>query len=156
DRGERQVAERAAPLPALVTSLGDHALGLRARVETLQRLEPLDACEAVPTLAAPLGIEEVVGERPRVLVGEADRTEPSERIVRQERTGSGLTIEPRSSASTAAAIRRNSTALSDSEPFSSSGSPASPHSRRSGSSGTLPSSGIPSSAARRSPPPEPN
>src|SRR5207253_10148693 len=78
DRGERQVAQRAAPLPALVTSLGDDALGLGAGVETLQRLEPLDPCEAVPTVAAPLGIEEVVGERSRILVGEAERAEPSE------------------------------------------------------------------------------
>jgi hypothetical protein len=63
DLRERQVAERAAPVPALVAALGDLDLGLGVRVEIRQRREPLDARESMTCAAAPLGVEKVVGER---------------------------------------------------------------------------------------------
>jgi hypothetical protein len=43
DRGKRQVAERAAPVPALVATLGDLDLGLSVRVEVGQCRQPVDA-----------------------------------------------------------------------------------------------------------------
>ena len=74
DRGQRQIAERATSFPALVARLGDDALGLGRRIDTVERLEPVDARETVPQLAAPLGVEEVVGKRARVRFREAERT----------------------------------------------------------------------------------
>ena len=65
DRGQRQVAERAVAVPALVAGLGEEPSRPRVRVEVGQRLEPLDPREAVAELAAPLGVEEVLGERRR-------------------------------------------------------------------------------------------
>ena len=62
DRGERQVAERAGAVPALVLRLRDDALRARRRVELRPRLEPLDPREPVARLAVRLGGEEVVGE----------------------------------------------------------------------------------------------
>jgi len=76
DRRKRQIPERAAALPALVAGLGDYALGLRGGIEACQRLEPLDTCETVAALAAPLGIQKVVGKRARVLFRETERTDP--------------------------------------------------------------------------------
>jgi len=43
DRRERQVAERAASVPALVAALGEDDLGSRRRVEVRQCREPVDA-----------------------------------------------------------------------------------------------------------------
>ena len=76
NRGKRQIPERAAALPTLVARLGDHALRLRGRIEARQRLEPVDTCETVPALAAPLGVQKVVGKRARVLFRETERTDP--------------------------------------------------------------------------------
>src|SRR5262249_35518151 len=156
DRGERQVAEGATTVPALEARLVEHPLRPGVRIDAVERLEPRDPGEAVTLFAAVLGVEEVVGERLRVALAEAERAEAVDRIVRQERTGSDLTIEPPSSATTSAAIARSASADDDSGAATSSGSPASPHSRRSGSSGTRPSSGTPSSSASLSPPPSPN
>lgn len=61
----------------------------------------------MPALAATLGVEEVVGEGARVFVGEAERAQPAEGILRQERTVSGLTIVPRSCETMSSAIARN-------------------------------------------------
>ena len=66
DRGQRQVAERAASLPALVARLGHDTLRARSRVEVGQAREPVDAREAVAGLAARLGVHEVVGQGLRV------------------------------------------------------------------------------------------
>src|SRR5881398_2047427 len=52
--GYLTLAERTPPLPALVTGLGDHTLGLRIRIEPFERLQPVHAREPVPALAAPL------------------------------------------------------------------------------------------------------
>jgi hypothetical protein len=134
DRGERQIAERAASFPALETRLRDDTFRLGFRVQAVERLQPVDAGKTVAALAAAFGVEEMVGERPRVLVGEAERAQPTERILGQDRTGSGLTIVPRSSASTASAMRSSSSAVADSGAVTISGAPASPHSRNSGSS----------------------
>jgi mannose-6-phosphate isomerase-like protein (cupin superfamily) len=76
DRRERQIPECPATLPALVTGLGGDAFGLGGRIEARQRLEPVDPGQTVPTLAAPLGVEKVVGKRVGVLCGEAQRTDP--------------------------------------------------------------------------------
>ena len=66
DRRERQVAERAASVPALVAALGDLNLGPGGRIEIRQRREPVDPRQPVPGPAPPLGVEEVIGERLRV------------------------------------------------------------------------------------------
>ena len=75
DCGEGQIAERASSFPALVASLRDHALGLGDRIEPIERLEPVDARQAVAALAPAFGIEEVLGQRSRVLLGEAERAD---------------------------------------------------------------------------------
>jgi hypothetical protein len=72
DRGQRQVTERAAPLPAFVTALCDDTFGLRTRVDVRQSLEPIHAGETVPTLAATLRILEVIRQGPCVVGGEAE------------------------------------------------------------------------------------
>jgi hypothetical protein len=74
DRSERQVAERAAPFPALVARLSDDALRLGRGIEAVERLEPLDPGEPVPALAAALGVQEVIGERARIGGREAECT----------------------------------------------------------------------------------
>jgi hypothetical protein len=136
DRRQRQVAERAAPLPALEARLVVNALGPSVRIDSLERLQPRDPCQPVAFLAAALCVEEVLGERARVPIGEPERAQPLERVVVQERTGSDLTIVPRSSATSCSAIPRSSCATGDSGAATISGSPASPHSRSSGSRGT--------------------
>ena len=81
DRREREVAERAAAVPALEAGAGEDELGPRRWIEALERREPVDAREAVPELPPPLGVEEVVGERPRVGVGEPERGQPTESTI---------------------------------------------------------------------------
>ena len=76
DRGERQVAERAVAVPALVAGLGDQPVGARVRLQVAERLEPVDPAEPVAELAARLGVEEVLGERRRVRLGEAEGGDP--------------------------------------------------------------------------------
>jgi hypothetical protein len=56
-------------------------LGPRRRIEALERREPVDPRQPVPQLPPPLGIEEVVGERSRVGVGESERGQPAEGTV---------------------------------------------------------------------------
>src|SRR4051812_560901 len=156
DRRERQVPDGAASLPSLEAGLVQYALWSCTRVESLERLEPADARQAVAELAPVLRVPEVGEQTPRVVVGETERAKPAEWIVAQETSGSDLTIEPRSRAPMSSAIARSAWALSESGAAATSGSPASPHSRSNGSSGTRPSRGTPSSAARRAPPPGPN
>src|SRR5207237_8619430 len=76
DRSERQVAERAAAIPVLVALLGREPLRPRVGTQVGQRLQPLDPREAVPVLAAPLRIGEVLDERPRVGLAEAEPAPP--------------------------------------------------------------------------------
>jgi hypothetical protein len=73
DRRQRQVAERAATVPALEAGLVEHALRARVGVDAVERLEPRDPGETVALLAAALGVEEVVGERLRIVLAEAER-----------------------------------------------------------------------------------
>jgi hypothetical protein len=61
------------------------------RVEIRQRREPVDPGDAVTGLAPSVGVEEVVGERPRVGLREAERSQAIERLG-QDRTGSGLNV----------------------------------------------------------------
>jgi len=63
DLRERQVAERAAPVPALVAALRDLDLGLGAGIEIGQRRQPVDTRQSMSGPTAPLGVEKVVGER---------------------------------------------------------------------------------------------
>ena len=56
-------------------------LGPRRRIEALERREPVDPRQAVPELPPPLGIEEVIGERSRIGVGESERGQPAESTV---------------------------------------------------------------------------
>src|SRR5206468_12692105 len=81
DRREREVAERAVAVPVLESGERSHLLRLRARVE-LERLEPLDPRIAVTRFAAPLCVVEVVEERLRVALVEAERPQALERLVR--------------------------------------------------------------------------
>ena len=78
DRRERQVAERAAALPALVALVRDDALGTRGRVELGQRGEPVDPRGAVALAAARVGVEEVVGEDAGLALGEPERPQAAE------------------------------------------------------------------------------
>ena len=75
DRGQRQVAERAAALPALVARLGDHAFGLGRRIEPF-RVSSQSTRASRARASRALGVEEVVGERARVLLREAERPDP--------------------------------------------------------------------------------
>src|SRR5204862_4608866 len=79
---EREVAERAPAVPALVALLGDDPLRPRVRPQVGKRLEPLDSRVPVPELAAALGVVEVVEERLRVGLAEAEPAEPPQRLVR--------------------------------------------------------------------------
>ena len=76
DRREREVAECAAALPALVAALRDDTFGRGSRIEAGQSLEPFDTSKPVSALAAPLGVEKVVGKRAGVLFRETERTDP--------------------------------------------------------------------------------
>lgn len=71
DRLEHEVADGAASLPALVPILGDDALGAGGGVEAGQRLEPRDACEAMPGAAGVLGVEDVGAQGARRVLAEA-------------------------------------------------------------------------------------
>ena len=69
---EHEVAERAAPVPALEAFPGLDENGAGGRVE-VERREPVDSREAVPGLAAPLGVREVGDESDRPLAGSKPR-----------------------------------------------------------------------------------
>jgi hypothetical protein len=79
DLREGQVAERAAAVPALVAFRGQQLLRLGGGVDGLG-LQPFDPSEAVSLLAPSLGIEEVVGERLRLPLGEAEGTQPGQGV----------------------------------------------------------------------------
>ena len=91
DRGEREVAERAGAVPALVCLVGVERLGPCVRIDVRKGLEPVDPREPVARLAARLGVEKVVGERGGVGIGEAEGAQPVQRLG-QERTGSALNV----------------------------------------------------------------
>src|SRR5207248_2833953 len=81
---EREVAERARPIPALVPGLGRHAHRTRPRVELVPALEPDDAGDTVAGLAARLRVEEVRGERLHVVGAESEPLEARPRLVRMQ------------------------------------------------------------------------
>jgi hypothetical protein len=66
-------------VPAFVAVLRQQSLGLGGRIDRL-RLQPFDPGEAVSLLAPSLGIEEVVGQRLRVALGEAERAQPGQGV----------------------------------------------------------------------------
>jgi hypothetical protein len=73
DRSERQVAEGAVSVPALVALLGNTTLGPCGRIDIGERFEPVDPPGPVARLAAAVSVGEVVGERRCVGLGEAER-----------------------------------------------------------------------------------
>jgi hypothetical protein len=75
-----EVAEGAASVPALVPLLREQLLRLRDRIDSLC-FQPLDPGETVTSLAASLGIEEVVGERLRLALGEAEGAQPGQGVL---------------------------------------------------------------------------
>jgi hypothetical protein len=72
DGRKRQVTEGSASFPALEARLGQNTLRPCSRIEVRQRCEPFDPGEPVPLLPPPLGIQEVVRERRRVGLREAE------------------------------------------------------------------------------------
>jgi hypothetical protein len=79
DLGEGEIAERAASVPALVPLLREQSLRLGGGIDVLG-LQPFDPREAVSLLAAPLRIEEVIGERLRLTLGEAEGAKPGQGV----------------------------------------------------------------------------
>src|SRR5439155_39843 len=59
----------------------EHPLGPRVRPEVVQGREPLDTREAVTALPARLGVEEVVGERVRIVVAVTQSPQGVEHVV---------------------------------------------------------------------------
>jgi hypothetical protein len=94
DGRERQVAERAAALPALVALVRDDPLRPRGRVQVGERRQPVDAREAVALLATRLGVEEVVGEDTRIALVESERPQAAVDVLGAQlwTSGSGLTM----------------------------------------------------------------
>jgi hypothetical protein len=91
DSRERQVAERAVPVPALEPGLGADPSRLGARIEVGQRRQPVDTRDPVARPAAALGVLEMVREKARIRLGEPELPELLERI-QAETSGSGFTI----------------------------------------------------------------
>jgi hypothetical protein len=81
DLRQGQVAERAASVPALVALPRQQPLGPGGRIDLLS-LQPFDPGETVSLLAPSFGIEEVVGERLRLELGEAERAQPGQGVFR--------------------------------------------------------------------------
>src|SRR5205823_1432117 len=81
DPVEHEVAERPTRMPPLERAFCLDDLRAGGRVD-LERLEPLDPGEAVAELAAPLGLREMGVEPLRVVLREAARPQPLERLVR--------------------------------------------------------------------------
>ena len=81
DRRERQVAERAAARPTLVGIIRQDALGTGARVELGQGGDPVDPRGAVALAAPGVGVGEVVGQDPRLSLGEAERLQPADGVL---------------------------------------------------------------------------
>ena len=87
DARQRQVAEGACPVPALEATFAAEPPRLGAEVERLL-LQPRQTREAVPRLAAPLGLREGVGDDACVGVRETEPHEPGARLVaRHHRAG---------------------------------------------------------------------
>ena len=82
DRGENEVPEGAASLPALEAGLRDRSRRTRPRGETRQAGEPVDPPEPVATPPSPLGVEEVVGQNARFALVEAEAPDPLVRLAR--------------------------------------------------------------------------
>jgi hypothetical protein len=80
DRGERQVPERTAAVPALVAGRRDEPFGARMGIEPLLR-EPLDPSEPVPSLPATLSLHEVLGEDLGLGLGETELPQARERLL---------------------------------------------------------------------------
>src|SRR4029453_3518283 len=119
--------------------------------------QPRRRREPVAGPATPLGVEEMVGERLSVLGREAERTELAGNVG-QERTGKDFTKPTpcsRRVSAIASAPAEIATAAGVSGFAITSGSPASPASRRLGSSGIDPSSGAHRAPPGPSPPPPP-
>jgi hypothetical protein len=72
DLRERQIAECAAAVPAFETFVRNESLRPCRRIDVLL-FKPWDSGEAVPLLAAALCVEEVLGKRLGIALGEAER-----------------------------------------------------------------------------------
>ena len=70
DGCQRQVAEHAGAIPALIAGLGVQAHRPCVRLQVGQRFEPVDPCEPVSELAARLGVEKMSSEGRGVRLGE--------------------------------------------------------------------------------------
>ena len=81
DRGERQVTEGAAALPALEPRLAENALGPGTRIEVLEAREPVDPRHAVSFPSSSLGVEKVIREHVGVLLAETQLPELTEHVV---------------------------------------------------------------------------
>ena len=81
DAAEHEVADGAAPVPALEAGLVRDEVRLGLRVEALERLEPGDARVAVAGLAALLRVVEMSPEDLRVAGREAERRKPGQPLV---------------------------------------------------------------------------
>ena len=88
DRVEDEVAERAAPLPALVPLRRDDTRRPRAGLQAGEGLEPFDPAEAMAFAAGCLGGREVAVEDGGRAVVEAERRQPAARLVRRQAAAS--------------------------------------------------------------------
>jgi hypothetical protein len=75
DASQRDVAERSATLPALEAGLGDRPFRPSGGVELRQGREPADTGDAMSSLAARVGVQEMVGENGGVRVVEPERSQ---------------------------------------------------------------------------------
>jgi hypothetical protein len=75
DARERHVSDRAVAVPMLVSGFGRDPARLGASVEIGQSPQPLNPRDPVAETAAAIRILEVVGDRPRVGLREADLAE---------------------------------------------------------------------------------
>jgi hypothetical protein len=91
DPRKGQIAERPVAVPALEPGLGDDPPWLGVRVQIGQGRQPSDSGDAVAGPPAAIGVFEVLRERPRVGLGEAETTNLVERA-QAETSGSGLTM----------------------------------------------------------------
>ena len=80
DRRQRQVTERASPLPEIETGRRGGFPGTRPRIEVGKGLQPVDARNTVAGLAALLRIEKVVGQDAGVSGRETEAFEPLQHL----------------------------------------------------------------------------
>jgi len=76
DARQRDVTERAAPVPTLEADLGEYALRARRRIQIRKRREPLDPGDAVSAPPARVGVDEVIGEYDGVRLVESECAQP--------------------------------------------------------------------------------